>query len=195
MVSSIFGPININKSTRGNFTSTYLLINTRSIKYLSCSMFPFPLIMALQWVYMSLLTSPALELQILWHAWYCCSICLGGVGFCLSWADSWQYGCCLLLCCCLLISCVWYDLYLGWWRGAWYIDECLLLMWLLCPALDLYVISEIVDLLRLLGGGVVSWCFWVMCVQAFPLSKSYIGALPYIFVLFFVTFFHVIFFS
>lgn len=31
------------------------------------------------------------------------------------------------------------------------------------------------DLLRVLGGGVVSWCFWVMCVQAFPLSKRYIG--------------------
>lgn len=124
---------------------------------------------------MSLLTSPALELQILWHAWHCGSICLGGVGFCLSWADSWQYGCCLLLCCCLLISCVWYDLYLGWWREAWYIDECLLLMWLLCPALDLYVISEIVHLLRFVKGA-GWWCGFLMFLSyvrpSFPSLKK-----------------------
>lgn len=86
-------------------------------------------------------------------------------------ADSMGVACFCVVACWFLACGM---IFIGWWRGAWYIDECLLLMWLLCPALDLYVISEIVHLFRFVKGQHPR-CFWVMCVQAFPLSKRYIG--------------------
>lgn len=118
---------------------------------------------------MSLLTSPALELQILWHAWHCCSICFVSHGLT---ADSMGVACFCVVACWFLACGM---IFIGWWRGAWYIDECLLLMWLLCPALDLYVISEIVHLFRFVKGA-GWWCGFLMFLSyvrpSFPSLKK-----------------------
>lgn len=87
-------------------------------------------------------------------------------------ADSMGVACFCVVACWFLACGM---IFIGWWRGAWYIDECLLLMWLLCPALDLYVISEIVHLFRFVKGA-GWWCGFLMFLSyvrpSFPSLKK-----------------------